>query len=423
MKLLWIVNNIMPKLAEKTGLKASASGSWLIDISNQLSQKEDIKLAIAAIGGRQFSKYEIDNVTYYLLPGTGKNMLFYTKKYEKLWREVNNEFQPDIVHLYGTEYTHGLSFLRANPHVRAIVSVQGIISRIKDVMFDGLPRRFDLKYATLKECIKMKGLYPRYCLYKKNSKYEREILNRVKYASVVNSWDYAVAKNINPDLEFFPLEYNLRNTFYDAKKWDVEQVNRMQIFAAPGGDPIKGLHILLKAIAIVKRSYNNIKLVVPGINASRGEIVVDGGYKKYLRKLIKKLDIKDNVEFVGCLKEEQMVQSMQRSHMVVIPSAIEGTSLVLREAMYLGVPCIASFRGGMADFIADKEDGFLYDFPEYSYLALRIQTLLENDTLAKQFSQKGVIKAENAHNRERNVENNIQMYKKIFDEVNNGEMC
>ena len=422
MKILWIVNNIMPKLAEKTGLTASASGSWLIDLSNQLSQKKDVMLAIAAVGGKQFAKYELDNITYYLLPGTGKDMLFYTKKYEKIWREVNNEFQPDIVHLYGTEYTHGLAFLRANPNVKAIVSVQGIISRIKDVMFDGLPKHFDFKYATLKECIKMNGLYPRYCLYKRNSKYEQEILQRVKYASVVNSWDYAVAKNINHDLEFFPLEYNLRNSFYDAKKWDLNQVDRMQIFAAPGGDPIKGLHILLKAIAIVKRSYNNIKLVVPGINASRGEIVVDSGYKKYLRKLIKKLDIKENVEFVGRLKEEQMVQSMQRSHMVVIPSAIEGTSLVLREAMYLGVPCIASFRGGMADFIADKEDGFLYDFSEYSYLALRIQTLLENDEIAKQFSQRGAMKAAVAHNRERNVENNLQMYKKIFSEVDDGKL-
>ena len=420
MKILWIVNNIMPKLAKKTGLQSSASGSWLIDMSEQLSKRSDIELAIASIGGKQFQRHKIDKISYYLLPGTGKNMLFYTKKYEKIWRNINQEFQPDIVHLYGTEYTHGLSFLRANPQVKAVVSIQGIISRIKDVMFDELPKWFDLKYATLKEYLKLNGLYPRYSLYKRNSKYEREILKRVKYASVVNSWDYSIAQTINNKLIIFPIEYNLRESFYSTSKWELDKIQRKQIFSAPGGDPIKGLHILLRAVAILKRTYQDVKLIVPGISSNNGTIVVDSGYKKYIKKLLIKLNIKENVEFVGCLSEEQVVDYMQHSHMVVVPSAIEGTSLMLREAMYLGVPCIASFRGGMADFIADKQDGFLFDFPEYPYLAMRMKTLIENDDLAKQFSRQGREKAELAHNREKNVAANIEMYNTIYMEDNNG---
>ncbi len=416
MKILWIVNNIMPKLAKVTNLNASASGSWLIDMADQLSKNENIDLAIAAVGGKQYQKHCMENITYYLLPGTGKNMLFYTKKYEKLWKEINKDFQPDIVHLYGTEYTHGLSFLRVNPHVKAVVSVQGIISRIKDVIFDGLPKYFDLKYGTVKEFFKLNGVYPRYRLYKKNSKYEQEIFKRVKYASVVNSWDYAVAYTFNDKLIFYPLEYNLRESFYKAEKWDIEKINRMQIFSAPSGDPIKGLHILLQALYIVKQHYSQIKLVVPGINCNKGEIIADSGYKKYIKKLINKLKLKENIQFVGRLTEEEMVQYMQKSHMLIVPSAIEGTSLVLREAMYLGLPCIASFRGGMADFIEDKQNGFLFDFSEYAYLALRIQNLLTNDELAKQFSRNGRVKAQIAHNREYNVKANLEMYDKIYCE-------
>lgn len=415
MKILWIVNNIMPKLANVTKLATSASGSWLIDIADQLSKREDIELAIAAVGGTEYQKHCIENVTYYVLPGTGKNMLFYTKKYEKLWKMINEDFKPDIVHLYGTEYSHGLSFLRANPEVKAVVSVQGIISRIKDVMFDGLPKHFDLKYGTLRELIKLNGLYPRYRLYQKNSKYEQEILKRVKYASVVNSWDYSVSRTFNSDLKFFPLEYNLRESFYTAQKWDIEKTDKMQIFSAPGGDSIKGLHILLQALSIVKRAYKDVKLIVPGIESYNGEMVVNSGYKKYIKKLVDKLGVKENVAFVGRLSEEEMVDYMQKSRMVVVPSAIEGTSLVLREAMYLGVPCIASFRGGMADFIEDKQNGFLFDFSEYAYLALRMQTLMENDALAKQFSENGRIKALVAHDRARNVEANIEMYNEIYN--------
>lgn len=159
MKVLWIVNNLLPELAEATGLAGSASGSWLIDLSQGISKEDNINLAIAAVGGNEFKKITIGKITYYLLPGTGKNMLFYTKKYEKLWKEINDEFHPDIVHIHGTEYTHGLAFLRANPEVEAVVSVQGIISRIKDVFFDGLPKGFALKYRTLKETLNLYGSY------------------------------------------------------------------------------------------------------------------------------------------------------------------------------------------------------------------------------------------------------------------------
>ena len=96
MNVLWIVNNIVPELSEATGLAGSASGSWLIDISQGLSKTEGINLAIAAVGGTELKKIAIGNITYYLLPGNGKNMLFYTKKYEKLWKEIKEDFASGI---------------------------------------------------------------------------------------------------------------------------------------------------------------------------------------------------------------------------------------------------------------------------------------------------------------------------------------
>ena len=105
---------------------------------------------------------------------------------------------------------------------------------------------------------------------------------------------------------------------------------------------------------------------------------------------------------------------MLRSRVTVIPSAIEGTSLILREAMFLGAPCIASFRGGMADFISDKVDGFLYDYQEYPYLAERIECLFESDELCKKFSQAAIKKAEQAHDRERNHLVYLDMYHDIM---------
>ena len=102
---------LLPKPANALQVTTSPSGTWMFDISERLSKEKDVRLAVACVHGKEFKKIEVDNVTYYLLPGTGKNMLFYTKRFEKLWKQINAEFQPDIVHLHGTEYSHGLAFL------------------------------------------------------------------------------------------------------------------------------------------------------------------------------------------------------------------------------------------------------------------------------------------------------------------------
>ena len=114
-----------------------------------------------------------------------------------------------------------------------------------------------------------------------------------------------------------------------------------------------------------------------------------------------------------------MCENILSANVTVIPSAIEGTSLVLREAMYLGCPCIASFRGGMGDFVSDKEDGFLYDYQEYPYLAARIAEIFNDDSLAQRFSVNGIKKAELAHDRAKNIDEYINMYEKINEQLKN----
>ena len=108
------------------------------------------------------------------------------------------------------------------------------------------------------------------------------------------------------------------------------------------------------------------------------------------------------------------MNNMLSARVQVIPSAIEGPSLVLREGMHLGVPTIASFRGGMADFVEDKVNGFLYDYQEYPYLAKRIMEIFESDDLAMNLSRNAIEKAEKAHDRDNNLNSYYEMYKAIL---------
>ena len=412
MKILWIVNMVMPELAEHLKIQTSASGTWMIDISRMLAEQADIDLAIACVHGNTLKKEKLNGITYYTLPGSGKNMLFYTRKYENMWKEINAEFAPDIVHLHGTEYSHGLSFLRACPDVRAVVSIQGILNRIKDVDFGEIPIRHFIFGRTLNQNMHMNGEIELHRIHKKNAEYEKEILRRVKYINAVNTWDSSLCLAINPNLSVFKIEYNLREEIYSSPKWNIEKAERHTIFTNPGGTPLKGLHNLIEAIALLRPKYPDIKLKVPGMG-NDGKLDIKSAYARYISKLISKHGLEGNIEFLGRQSGSRMCENMLSSRVTVIPSAIEGTSLILREAMFLGSPVIASFRGGMADFVSDKVDGFLYDYQEFPYLAERIEQIFESDELCLRFSENAMKKAADAHNRDKNTADYLHMYEDI----------
>lgn len=424
MKILWIVNMVLPDLGIELGVQTSASGSWMEDLSQKVAESKDIQLAVAAIGGDTFQDITIGKIRYFLIPGNGKTMMFYNHGLVKYWQQIYENFPPDIVHLHGTEYSHGVSFLRTYPKVKSVVSIQGIISRIKDVDLEGFSIFALLCYRTFKENVKLNGMIENHFLNRYRIRFEHEILKRVQYANVVNFWDMSVVKSINPDLRCIQIDYNLRDCFYSSPKWDIGSMKRYTIFTNPGGVPIKGLHNLLKALQIVKSECPEVKLLVPGMVVNKeGRLVVVNGYAKYIKSLIRDLDLKDNIEFLGRLDAAQMVDQMLRAHVVVIPSAIEGTSLMLREAMFLGVPAIASFRGGMSDFVRDKESGYLYDYPEYPCLAYRILDVFNNDETAAKFSANAIKQAEEAHNRCINPQKYSIMYKMICEnDMQSGEI-
>lgn len=415
MRILWIVNLVMPKLAEHLNIQTSPSGTWLYDMADRMADNPQLQLAIACVHGNRFQKLVLGNTTYYILPGNGKNLLFYTRKYENMWKRIEEDFQPDIIHIHGTEYSHGLSCIRAVPDKKYVISIQGILNRIKDVYDGGLSLRERLFNRTFQDNIHLNGMIEKHLLYKKNAIYEKEMLLRVKYANCVNFWDRSLVKALNPNIKIFTLGYNLRREFYTAEKWNQQEMTPYTIFTNPGGSALKGIHQLFKAIDIVKKVYPQTKLYIPGMGTPEGQLKITNGYTKYLNKLLEQLHLEENVVFLGRQSGEEMMRHMRSANVVVVPSAIEGTSLILREAMYLGCPCIAAFRGGMADYITDKYDGYLYDYQEYPYLAGRIIQVFEDKNIGE-MSRRAIMKSEKEQDPEKNYDEYIQMYQTIYEE-------
>lgn len=143
-------------------------------------------------------------------------------------------------------------------------------------------------------------------------------------------------------------------------------------------------------------------------------MVPQSGYQKYILSQIKKLGIESNVEFIPPQSTNGVIDIMLGSNVVVVPSAIENASATLREAMHLGIPCIASFRGGMPELIEDSRSGFLYDYTESEYLAGRIMEIFSDDDLAQRLSDNAIKAAEVWHDREKNVKDMKAVYDLIM---------
>ncbi len=415
MKVLWIVNMLLPDAAEYLGVKTGFSGTWMINMSREIAQSGDVELAIACVHGNEFKDFIVNNIRYFCIPGNGKTMLFYNEDLIKYWDMIEERFCPDIVNFHGTEYTHGISYLRKYKDKKKVLTIQGVMGKVAPKRNGELSLSILLKYRTLKEWLHFNGMIEQNFLFKKGIKYENEIIRSMQYVTGRTDWDKWYMQTINPNIKYFRCYYDLREEFYHAPKWDMNNINRNVIFASISAQiPMKGGHILIEALNLVKKEIPDVKAIFLAAKQEDGKLIPTSGYTKYIADLIKKYNLEENVEFVSGQRGNGVINLMTHSHITVIPSAIENASATLREAMHLGSPCIAAFRGGMTELVDNGKNGFLYDYTEYEFLAGRIVELLKDDKLAMEFSKNAIEKSSYWHDKEKNKNDYIQMYKEIF---------
>lgn len=243
MKILWIVNMLLPEAADCLGVKAGFSGTWMINLSKQLAATPEIDLAIACIHGEKFRDFMVDNTRYFCIPGNGKTMLFYHPEIIQYWDMIEERFSPDIVHFHGTEYSHGISYLRKYPDKKKVLTIQGIIDKTSYYHWGGLPVSVLLKYRMLSECLYFNGMIERKILARRNVKYENELIRTIPYATGRTDWDKYYMQSVNPTIQYYRCYYDLREEFYTAPKWNINKVHRNVIFASTSAQvPMKGGH-------------------------------------------------------------------------------------------------------------------------------------------------------------------------------------
>lgn len=418
MKILWLVNIVMPELAVHLGQKPTVFGGWLTGALEAVRAAGHQLTVCTTAGEPVDGGITVGGVKYLLLQDDEPDQL------TRNFRDILAAEQPDLVHIWGTEFEQSWSMAMAADPDKLLVTIQGSLEIIKNHARAGIPPHIcrDTVLHKLLRTLHKGGqsIDLQVKSFTERAKFEVETLRRARYIHGGSAWGNAVAKAINPGCTTMDASLILRDSFYTAPKWDADACEEHTIYALCTY-PLKGFHKLLEAMPAVLARFPDAKLLAAGLGLTRRpytglkKALMDAApdYQWYLQGLMDSLKLWDHVEFTGYLTEEQVQQQLRRANLFVSPSAMENQSTALGEAMLLGVPAIASRVGAMEEMIDHGVDGFLYDFDDTAALANHIIRIFEDRDLARQFSEKGSIHAARTYDREKNCQRLLHIYETI----------
>lgn len=416
MKILWITNILFPEAETVITQKESNNpfGGWLLGAAASLTKAGDIELAVATVSPLvdKLERYEGEKIYYYVIP-YGKGNKKDNREYDIYWSEIKAEFNPDVTHIHGTEYSHGLSYLRACGNKNVVISIQGLTSAYYYYYY-GISSWLVLKNITLRDIYKG-NIFTEKRNFKKRGKYEIQMLKSVHHVIGRTSWDKSRVWAVNPNARYHFCNETLRDVFY-YDKWMYSSCTPHTIFVSQASYPIKGLHQLLKAMPLVLRHYPDTIVRVAGYDLTCDTKLRDKlkltGYGKIVKRYLSKNHLAEHVQFTGPLSAKGMKKEYLRANLFVCPSSIENSPNSLGEAQLLGVPCISAYVGGAMDMIPNDKCGILYRFEEIETLAWRICQVFENSQSFDNSKMREI--AFERHSPEKNTHQLMNIYQSIL---------
>lgn len=310
---------------------------------------------------------------------------------------VVEDYRPDLVHVFGTEHQIGLMAPFIRPPL--VVWIQGILDVYRHSYFGGMSCWEGMKYP------KMLWDHHRMTV---NARREREIFRRCRYFMGRTEWDATHQSRLQPEGHYFRVHECIRPEFREAAPWQIEQTRAFSIYTTTSANLWKGTEILIRAIGLLRSSYPDIRLRVAGALPGRDPVA------RRLFAIVRRLNLKENVEFLGQLDPVQIVDALQKTRVFVLPSFIENSPNSLAEAQLVGTPSVASFAGGVPDMIVSGETGLFYPAGDAAALARQIDCILTDDALAARLSLNSRRAAQERHAPAAIADNLLKAYAEIL---------
>lgn len=166
----------------------------------------------------------------------------------------------------------------------------------------------------------------------------------------------------------------------------------------------KGFDVALRAFGLILQELPSFRLVVIG----------SGSQLRSLKILGKQLGILSSIDFLGDLRNEEVIQKMDQSDIVLVPSrAIEGFGIVAVEAALREVLVIAADVGGLSYTVEDKKSGFLVPVEDPMAIAMKAIEILKDPDYFDEMMKYARIRALDLFSMDRFKTNLERYYRKL----------
>jgi L-malate glycosyltransferase len=410
-RVLWIVNIVLPAVAEDLGLNKTPFGGWLTLMTDRLALRDDFRIGVAMRAPvKTLTRIEKNGIVYYAMPQSASDAFDVD---DGTVAEVLADFVPDVLHAEGSEMAYTRRFLKAWAGPK-LLSLQGVINGNRNYDLGRLPLLSMLNPLRPKTALTAAALMANFALrFLPRLKAERETIQLAGHIMGRTTWDRAQAWAINPHATYHHCSRILRDAFYGAA-WDSSGYESHSIFVGNAASPRKGTHVVIEAVRLLRRAYPDIRLYIAGESPQAGaSFKRHVGYPAYVCDLIDQHGLKDRVTFTGLLDEQGMVRRMEQSHVFVMSSIIENSPNTLGEAMMVGTPSVSSFTGGVPSMASDEVDVLMYRADDPAMLAVQIKRLFDDPALAGRLSASARTRARRTHDPDANVQALVTAYDRI----------
>ena len=163
----------------------------------------------------------------------------------------------------------------------------------------------------------------------------------------------------------------------------------------------KGQDVAIKALAEIKRTDHQAKLVIVGDGEEE--------YVNYCKALVKNLGLCNDVEFMGYLKNPYEVYNI--SDCLLMCSQYEAMGRVTVEAMSACLPVIGRNSGGTPEIIVNGQTGILYD--SFSQLVDAMKDMVNDPARGREMGIEGWKVARERFNTEQYVDKIYQILQSL----------
>ena len=131
----------------------------------------------------------------------------------------------------------------------------------------------------------------------------------------------------------------------------------------------KRFDLIIEVAAMAKSQNHNWSFIIAGI----------GRLEKELNKMAIDRGVDDIIKFIGF--RDDVLTLMKSANLFVLPSDSEGMSNALREAMGVGLPCIATDVFGVEELFQDGKSGLMVEKGDSKAIFNAIINIFSNEEL------------------------------------------